>query len=46
VRVLSRGTARHLVTMMETVLEDGGTGVAASIPGYRVAGKTAPRRRS
>jgi len=40
VRVLSRGTASTLVRMMETVLEDGGTGVAASIPGYRVAGKT------
>jgi cell division protein FtsI (penicillin-binding protein 3) len=40
VRVLSRTTAQTLVRMMETVLEDGGTGVAASIPGYRVAGKT------
>jgi cell division protein FtsI (penicillin-binding protein 3) len=40
VRVLSRETARTLTRMMETVLEDGGTGVAASIPGYRVAGKT------
>jgi cell division protein FtsI (penicillin-binding protein 3) len=40
VRVLSRATAGALVRMMENVLEDGGTGVAASIPGYRVAGKT------
>lgn len=39
-RVVSPQTARTLMRMMETVLEDGGTGVAASIPGYRVAGKT------
>lgn len=40
VRVLSTQTARTLRTMLESVTLEGGTGVKAAIPGYRVAGKT------
>ncbi len=46
VRVVSPGTARTLRTMLTAVTQDGGTadsrgtGHAAAIPGYRVAGKT------
>ena len=38
-RVISAGTARTLTMMMQQVVETG-TGKAASIPGFRVAGKT------
>ena len=38
-RVLSAGTARTLTMMMQQVVTSG-TGKAASIPGYQVAGKT------
>ena len=31
---------RQLITMMQTVTEDGGTGTIARVPGYFVAGKT------
>ena len=46
VRVVSPETARTLRTMLSAVTQDGrtadtrGTGAAAAIPGYRVAGKT------
>lgn len=39
-RVLSPHVARMVRTMMETVTHDGGTALAANVPGYRVAGKT------
>ncbi|WP_423465106.1 penicillin-binding transpeptidase domain-containing protein [Promicromonospora sp. MS192] len=39
-RVISEETADTLLQMMETVTEEGGTGVNAAVPGYRVAGKT------
>ena len=40
VRVISESTATTLSQMLEFVVSDNGTAVAATIPGYRVAGKT------
>ncbi len=40
-RIISQATAGELMTMLQSVVDDGsGTGNAAAIPGYRVAGKT------
>lgn len=39
-RVLPESASRALVHMLEAVVVTGGTGTRASIPGYRVAGKT------
>lgn len=39
-RVLAESSTRALVHMLESVVVTGGTGTRASIPGYRVAGKT------
>ncbi|WP_420918970.1 peptidoglycan D,D-transpeptidase FtsI family protein, partial [Streptomyces lonarensis] len=46
-RVISEETARQLTAMLETVVhdEEWGTGGAARIPGYRVAGKTGTSNR-
>ena len=38
-RVVSESTARQVVDMMRTVIEEG-TGMLAAVPGYDVAGKT------
>jgi len=40
VRVLSESSARTTVDMLEKVVEEGGVGRLAQIPGYRVGGKT------
>jgi cell division protein FtsI (penicillin-binding protein 3) len=40
VRVISPSTASTLSQMLEFVVSDNGTAVKATIPGYRVAGKT------
>lgn len=39
-RIIRLGVANTLVRMLETVVETGGTGTKAQVPGYRVAGKT------
>lgn len=39
-RVMSEKVAREMLAMMESVTSKGGTAEAASVPGYRVAGKT------
>ncbi|MEA2155564.1 MAG: hypothetical protein QOE11_1704 [Solirubrobacteraceae bacterium] len=39
-RVISESTAEQLRSMLEGVVEAGGTGASAAIPGYSLAGKT------
>jgi cell division protein FtsI (penicillin-binding protein 3) len=39
-RVLTEHNARTLISLLEAVVSQGGTGTRARIPGYRVAGKT------
>ncbi|MBU1264132.1 MAG: penicillin-binding protein 2 [Gammaproteobacteria bacterium] len=39
-RVFSPAVARKVRAMMETVTQEGGTGMRTRVPGYRVAGKT------
>lgn len=39
-RVIQEQTARQLRQMLEAAVNEGGTGVAANIPHYRIAGKT------
>ncbi|MCI0572185.1 MAG: PASTA domain-containing protein [Myxococcaceae bacterium] len=39
-QVVSQGTARRVVRMLESVVSKGGTAPRAAMPGYRVAGKT------
>lgn len=44
--VLSKSTVDQVRQMMEMVVEDGGTGVNAQVPGYKIAGKTGTVKRS
>ena len=44
-QVMRRDTAKAIVRMLETVTVDGGTGEAAAIKGFRVAGKTGTVRK-
>jgi cell division protein FtsI (penicillin-binding protein 3) len=39
-RVISAETANAVLQMLEDVVKEGGTGTAAAVPGFRVAGKT------
>lgn len=39
-RILREDTARAVLDLMEEVVQPGGTGGRAAVPGYRVAGKT------
>jgi cell division protein FtsI (penicillin-binding protein 3) len=43
-RAISSQTSKQVLDMMEAVLEDGGTGQKARVPGYRIAGKTGTSR--
>lgn len=44
--VISESTARSVVSMMQSVTEEGGTALQAAIPGYTVAGKTGTARKA
>lgn len=39
-RVIDTSIARQVTNMLESVVQEGGTGTRAQVPGYRVAGKT------
>ncbi|GGA96533.1 penicillin-binding transpeptidase domain-containing protein [Agarivorans gilvus] len=45
-RVFEEAKARAVLEMMESVIQDGGTGKKAAVPGYRVAGKTGTSRKA
>lgn len=45
-RVLSEKSTSQVVRMMETVVNEGGTGRKASVAGYRIAGKTGTARKA
>jgi cell division protein FtsI (penicillin-binding protein 3) len=45
-RVVSHENAMAVLEMMETVTQAGGSGVKASVPGYRIAGKTGTSRKA
>ncbi len=45
-QVIQAKSARQMRRMLETVIEPGGTGMAAAVNGYRVAGKTGTARKA
>ncbi|MGJ8668181.1 MAG: peptidoglycan D,D-transpeptidase FtsI family protein [Oceanococcus sp.] len=45
-RILSVAVARQVRSMLAAVVEAGGTGTRAAVPGYRVAGKTGTVRKA
>lgn len=45
-RVASKKNVHAVLSMMESVLEEGGTGLRARVPGYRVGGKTGTSRKA
>ena len=44
-RVVSQQTATSLLKMLSTVIAEGGSGIRAQVPGYRVTGKTGTARK-
>ncbi|MBI2711665.1 MAG: PASTA domain-containing protein [Bdellovibrio sp.] len=40
IRIISARVGREVLTALEAVVQEGGTGVQAALPGYTVAGKT------
>ena len=44
-RILEPATAQTLTGMLQTVVEEGGTGVKAAVPGFSAAGKTGTARK-
>ena len=45
-QVISRKTSKEVISMMETVVGEGGTGQKAKVYGYRIAGKTGTARKA
>lgn len=45
-QVISRKTSKQVISMMETVVGEGGTGQKAQVYGYRIAGKTGTARKA
>lgn len=45
-RVVSADNVAALIEMMESVTKEGGSGTKASVPGYRIAGKTGTSRKA
>lgn len=44
-RVMDKNIAHEMLTLLEKVVEKGGTGEDASVPGYHIAGKTGTARK-
>lgn len=44
--VLSKATVKQVRHMMQLVVQDGGTGMNAQVPGYKIAGKTGTVKKS